>query len=162
MTLLAESPRLGPETHVLVVDDFEAMCKVTVNQLRQMGVERVVTARNGAEALRKLQGARYDIVLSDWNMPVMSGIELLQAMRADPQLSTLPFVLITAEAERQKVTEAIASGVTSMLIKPYAPQQLMDRVQKALRWTPRRPVAAAAPPPPQARSLGSRREVPEC
>lgn len=149
MTPLSASPRLGPETRVLVVDDFEAMCKVTVNQLRQMGVERVVTARNGAEALRQLQGARFDIVLSDWNMPVMSGLELLQAMRADPQLSALPFVLITAEAERQKVTEAIASGVTSMLLKPYTPQQLIDRVQKALRWTPRRPVAAAVPTLPQ-------------
>lgn len=132
---------LGKHTRVLVVDDFEAMCKVTVSQLRQVGVERIMTARDGAEALRHLKSAPFDIVLSDWNMPVMTGIELLKAMRADPELSALPFVLITAEAERQKVAEAIASGVTSMLLKPYSPQQLLSRVEKAMQWRPRKPVA---------------------
>ncbi|WP_457425569.1 ATP-binding response regulator [Roseateles sp. P5_E7] len=147
---------LGPHTRVLVVDDFEAMCKVTVSQLRQVGVERIMTAKDGAEALRYLKANPFDIVLSDWNMPVMSGIELLKAMRADPKLSALPFVLITAEAEREKVQEAIASGVTSMLLKPYTPQQLLNRVEKAMHWTPRKPVpvemvaAAAAAPRPAA------------
>ena len=154
--VVKDAPGLGPGTRVLVVDDFEAMCKVTVSQLRQIGVERVLTAKNGAEALRYLKSQPFDIVLSDWNMPVMSGIDLLKAMRADPQLSALPFVLITAEAERAKVVEAIASGVTSMLLKPYTPQQLLTRVGKAMRWTPRRPVAAVAdvmaeePPPAEA------------
>ena len=142
--VVKDAPGLGPGTRVLVVDDFEAMCKVTVSQLRQIGVERVLTAKNGAEALRYLKSQPFDIVLSDWNMPVMSGIDLLKAMRADPQLSALPFVLITAEAERAKVVEAIASGVTSMLLKPYTPQQLLTRVGKAMRWTPRKPVATAA------------------
>ncbi|HEY4083525.1 MAG TPA: response regulator [Burkholderiaceae bacterium] len=144
---------LGKNTRVLVVDDFEAMCKVTVNQLRQVGVERITTAKDGAEALRHLKSAPFDIVLSDWNMPVMTGIDLLKAMRADPQLSALPFVLITAEAERQKVAEAIASGVTSMLLKPYTSQQLLMRVERALQWTPRQlgskalaePLATAPP-----------------
>jgi two-component system sensor histidine kinase/response regulator len=155
-------------TRVLVVDDFEAMCKVTVNQLRQVGVERVVTAKNGAEALRHLQTQRFDIVLSDWNMPVMTGIELLKAMRADPQLSALPFVLITAEAERGKVEEAVTHGVTSMLLKPYTPQQLITRVEKALLWTPRKPVAQAmaevaqaavpAPSPPAPNKAGEAEE----
>ena len=149
----SNTPALGPRTRVLVVDDFEAMCKVTVSQLRQVGVERVHTAKDGAEALRYLKSQPFDIVLSDWNMPVMSGIELLKTMRADPQLSALPFVLITAEAEREKVVEAIAAGVTSMLLKPYTPQQLLGRVEKALHWTPRRPVAMPEPalatePPP--------------
>lgn len=129
---------LGRDTRVLVVDDFETMCKVTVDQLRQAGVEHITTARNGAEALRLLQGARFDIVLSDWNMPVMTGIELLKAMRAEPGLSALPFLLITAETERHKVTEAIACGVTSLLLKPYSPLHLVARVDEALRWTPRR------------------------
>jgi len=150
---LGHAPKgLGRHSRVLVVDDFEAMCKVTVNQLRDAGVERVVTAKDGAEALRHLRSAPFDIVLSDWNMPVMTGIELLKAMRADPQLAALPFVLITAEAERQKVAEAIASGVTSMLLKPYSTHEFLARVERALRWTPRQPVsveqpAALAPPP---------------
>ena len=143
--VIKDAPGLGPGTRVLVVDDFEAMCKVTVSQLRQVGVEKVHTAKNGAEALRYLKSQPFDIVLSDWNMPVMSGIELLKAMRADPQLSALPFVLITAEAERNKVVEAIACGVTSMLLKPYTPQQLLGRVSKAMHWTPRKPAPVPAP-----------------
>jgi CheY-like chemotaxis protein len=84
------SASLGPGLRVLVVDDLAAMCKVTVNQLRQVGVERIVTANDGAEALRHLRNAPFDIVLSDWNMPVMTGIELLKAMRGDPRLAALP------------------------------------------------------------------------
>ena len=144
MTEATGARALGAQTRVLVVDDFEAMCKVTVSQLRQVGVERIMTAKDGAEALRLLKGHPFDIVLSDWNMPVMSGLELLQAMRADPELSAMPFVLITAEAERVRVVEAIACGVTSMLLKPYSPQQLLSRVEKALRWTPRRPMLVTA------------------
>ncbi len=142
---------LGKDTRVLVVDDFEAMRKVTVNQLRQIGVERIQTAKDGAEALRLLKSHTFDVVLSDWNMPVMTGIELLKAMRADSKLFALPFVLITAEAERHKVEEAISTGVTSMLLKPYSPKQLLVRVEKALTWKPRQPsqttVAAAVPSP---------------
>lgn len=125
-------PSLSKATRVLVVDDFEAMRKVTSNQLRQLGVERITAAKDGAEALRYLKSQSFDLVLSDWNMPVMTGIELLKAMREDPKLFALPFVMITAEAERHKVEEAIGAGVTSMLLKPYSPKQLMQRVEKAL------------------------------
>ncbi len=142
---------LNSRTRVLVVDDIEAMCKVTVNQLRQVGVERIMTAKDGAEALRYLNSHSFDIVLSDWSMPVMSGIELLKAMRANPQLSALPFVLITAEAERDRVIEAISNGVTSLLLKPYSPQQLLARVERALRQPPRRPLQAV----PAAESLAA-------
>lgn len=121
----------------LVVDDFETMCKVTVNQLRMLGAERILTAKDGAEALRLLKSQHIDMVLSDWNMPVMSGLELLKAMRADAKLFALPFVMITAEAERHKVEEAIANGVTSLLLKPYSPGQLRIRVEKAKSWRPR-------------------------
>ena len=86
----------------LVVDDLELMRAVTVNQLRAMGCEKIYTARNGAEALRMLRANAVDVILSDWNMPVMSGLELLRAVRADPKLARLPFVMITAEAERQR------------------------------------------------------------
>ncbi|KRD46658.1 two-component system sensor histidine kinase/response regulator [Acidovorax sp. Root275] len=136
----ASSPSaIGRGARCLVVDDFEAMRKVTINQLRQMGVERIESARNGAEALRLLKNQRFDVVLSDWNMPVMTGVELLQAMRADERLFAIPFVLITAEAERSRVQEAISMGVTSLLLKPYSPKQLAQRLEKALQWKPRAP-----------------------
>ncbi|MES2185143.1 MAG: response regulator [Pseudomonadota bacterium] len=130
-------PMLNGKTVFLVVDDFEVMLKLNANQLRQLGAETVLTARDGSEALRVLQRNRVDVVLSDWNMPVMTGLQLLQAVRADPKLQALPFIMITAEAERERVEEAIASGVTSLLLKPYAPGQLLTRVNKALAWKPR-------------------------
>lgn len=121
----------------LVVDDFEPMRKVTSGQLRSMGVKTIVTASNGAEALRILQTKRVDIVLCDWNMPVMTGLELLKVMRADEKLSHLPFIMITAEAERYRIEEAIASGVSDLLVKPYTTDRLTTHVEKALTSPPR-------------------------
>ncbi|MBK9442993.1 MAG: response regulator [Comamonadaceae bacterium] len=130
-------PTLDKSLTFLMVDDFEAMRRSTVNQLRQLGAEKVLTAVDGKAALRILNNQPVDIVLSDWNMPVMSGLDLLQAMRADAKLFAMPFVMITAEAERQHIEEAIACGVTSMILKPYSPAHLMSRVEKALNWKPR-------------------------
>ena len=93
----------------LVVDDFDPMRKVTVNQLRTLGVSQIFTAANGSEALRMLRAQKIDIVLSDWNMPVLSGLDLFKAMRNDPALAETPFILITAEAERRQIDEAIAA-----------------------------------------------------
>ena len=133
-----------------MVDDFEPMRKVTVNQLRGMGAANIVTAANGAEALLILKGQHVDMVLSDWNMPVMSGLDLLQAMRAEASLENIPFIMITAEAERSQIQEAIASGVTDLLIKPYTPNRLASQVEKAFFQTrtrrPKNKIAAIAEP----------------
>ncbi len=138
-------PTLDKSLTFLVVDDFEAMRRVTANQLRQLGAEKILTAVDGKAALRVLKSQRIDIVLSDWNMPVMSGLDLLKEIRASADLFAIPFIMITAEAERPRIEEAIACGVTSMILKPYSPAQLMQRVEKALVWKPRlRPPAAAA------------------
>ncbi|MDO8464392.1 MAG: hybrid sensor histidine kinase/response regulator [Gallionella sp.] len=125
------------QTAFLVVDDFETMCKVTSNQLRAMGAKVIMTASNGAEALRLLKKQRVDIVLSDWNMPIMTGLELLKIVRADIKLSHLPFIMITAEAERQRIEEAIACGVSDLLVKPYTADCLALRIEKALTSPPR-------------------------
>ena len=130
-------PTLDKRLVFLVVDDFEAMRRVTANQLRQLGAEKILTARDGKEALRFLRSQSVDFVLSDWNMPIMSGLELLKVMRADPKLFTIPFIMVTAEAERPRIEEAIDCGVTSMILKPYSPAQLMMRVEKGLTWKPR-------------------------
>jgi len=128
---------LPKQAKVLVVDDFEAMRKVTINQLRMMDINNVVTAANGAEALRILQNQSIDMILSDWNMPVMTGLELLQKVRGDEQLRHLPFVMITADAARAQVEEAIAYGVSDLLVKPYTAARLVERVTKAAQWKPR-------------------------
>ncbi len=129
----------------LIVDDFDSMRKVTMNQLKQLGAVRMVEAANGAEALKILARQPITMVLSDWNMPVMSGLELLLSIRADPKLFTLPFLMITAEAERDRVMLAIQSGVSELLVKPYTSARLSERVEKTIAWKPRhnRPIDPA-------------------
>lgn len=116
----------------LVVDDLELMRAVTVNQLRGMGYEKIKVARNGAEALEMLRAFKFDAVLSDWNMPVMNGLELLKAVRADAKLAKLPFLMITAEAERQRIEEVISAGVNGLLVKPYNAGSLQARLDRML------------------------------
>lgn len=127
----------------LVVDDFEAMRKVTSNQLLSLGHEQVLLAKNGEMALKLLQSERVDVILSDWNMPVMSGLDLLKAVRADDRLRHLPFIMITAEAERSRIQEAIAWGVSNLLVKPYSAANLAARIERALN--PMAAKAAVAP-----------------
>ncbi|MDT8991357.1 response regulator [Curvibacter sp. APW13] len=141
----------------LVVDDIEAMRKVITHQLRTLGIGKVVSANNGAEALAVLRRQHVDVILSDWNMPVMSGLELLKALRADPELQRIPFVMITAEAERARVQEAIANGVSNLLVKPYTTRSLADRIERARQWesqrSPGRPMATeSAMPEPRVAS----------
>jgi CheY-like chemotaxis protein len=123
---------INNQTKFLVVDDLEPMRKVTENQLRSMGASVISVAANGIEALRILKKQEVDIVLSDWNMPVMAGLELLKAVRADKALSHLPFIMITAEVERYRIEEAIAAGINDLLVKPYTAVCLAKRIQKAL------------------------------
>jgi CheY-like chemotaxis protein len=121
----------------LVVDDFDSMRKVTINQLKQLGATKIIEAANGAEALKIISRQPITMVLSDWNMPIMSGLELLLSIRSNPKLYTLPFLMITAEAERDRVMLAIQSGVSELLVKPYTSARLTERVEKALAWKPR-------------------------
>lgn len=116
----------------LVVDDQELMRSVTVNQLRSMGWAKVLSARNGADALRILRGQRVDAVLADWNMPVMNGLELLRAVRGDAKLAHLPYLMITSETERSRIQDVIAAGVSGLLVKPYNLGVLRGRLERAM------------------------------
>ncbi|MHB1117366.1 ATP-binding response regulator [Sideroxydans sp.] len=144
--------RIDKRTIFLVVDDLEPMRKVTANQLRSLGAETILMASNGAEALRILQNKPVDIVLSDWSMPLMSGLDLLKAMRSDDKLAGLPFIMVTAEAERHRIEEAIGAGVSDLLVKPYTASCLASRVGKALTTQPRAVFAAPATFQPPAAS----------
>lgn len=137
---------------VLVVDDIEAMRKVTAAQLSSLGIERIYSAGNGREALRVLQAHPVDVVLCDWNMPEMDGLQLLAAMRADERYAGVPFVMITAEADRSRIEEAIALGVNDLLVKPYSSGRLDRGLQRALALRQERtaPPVPAAPPPASA------------
>jgi len=135
---------------ILVVDDIGSMRNITITLLRSLKLQNVFGASNGAEALKFLGSHKIDIVLSDWNMPVMSGLELLKAVRGEKIFAQLPFIMITAEADRARVAEAIASGVTDLLVKPYTTAQLIDRIAKAMHW--KSPGTQPIVPPPPASS----------
>ena len=139
---------IDKHTVFLVVNNFEPIRQITSGQLRSMGANVILTASNGAKALHILQNQRVDIVLSEWNMPDMSGLELLKAVRADEKLSRLPFIMIIYDAERQRIKEAIANGVNDLLVNPYTTSRLAKRVEKALAFRPRSssPVCTAQAP----------------
>ncbi len=135
----------GKKTIFLVVDDFEPMRKITEGQLRMLGASTILVANNGADALRILKNQRVDIVLSDWNMPVMAGLELLKEVRADKKLSSLPFIMITAEAARARIQEAIGAGVSDLLVKPYTAERFAAHIEKVLS-VPQRPSPSLVTP----------------
>ncbi len=147
-------------TVILVVDDMEVMRQATSSQLRALGAGVVLTANNGAEALRTLQKQPVDIVLSDLNMPVMSGLDLLKAIRGDDRLFRLPVIMVTAEAERERVAEVVSCGVSELLVKPYTANRLASRLEKALSTrsrlaSPMRSFPAAGPRVPSVTPVSS-------
>ncbi len=137
----------------LLVDDFESMLKVTSTQLNSLGYTKILRAKNGVQALKILQNHLVHVVLSDWNMPEMNGLELLKAIRSDGALQHLPFIMITAEVERERIEEAINHGVSNLLVKPYSAANLEARIERALKpdgvnrtAIPRHPSAPASTP----------------
>ena len=115
---------------ILVVDDFATMRKVIKNLLRQIGYQNVTEAEDGVAALKELRSQKIDFVISDWNMPNMTGIELLRAVRADSELSSLPFLMVTAESLKQNVVEAVKAGVSNYIVKPFTAEVLSEKIEK--------------------------------
>jgi len=121
---------------VLVVDDFPTMRRIVKNLLKQLGFENIDEAENGEDALRKLKSGDYGLVVSDWNMPIMEGLELLKHIRNDPQLKDIPFLMVTAEAEKEKVIEAIKAGVDNYIVKPFTGEVLKEKLEKIAQKKP--------------------------
>ena len=116
---------------VLVVDDFATMRKIVKNVLKQINLENATEAENGKQALELLKKEEIDLIISDWNMPEMSGIELLRACKADPKTRHIPFIMVTAEAHKESVLEAIKAGVDNYISKPFTSDKLQDAIYKA-------------------------------
>ncbi len=116
---------------VLVVDDFPTMRRIVRNLLKQLGFEHIDEAEDGAQALLRLRGGNFGLVISDWNMPNMEGIELLRNVRKEPEpLRDIPFLMVTAEAEKEKVIEAIKAGVDNYVVKPFTAEILKEKLEK--------------------------------
>jgi two-component system chemotaxis response regulator CheY len=125
-----EVTALDKNMKILIVDDFSTMRRIIKNLLRDLGFSNTAEADDGTTALPMLQSGNYDFLVTDWNMPGMTGIDLLKAVRADPKLSTMPVLLVTAEAKRDQIVEAAQAGVNGYIIKPFTAVTLKEKIEK--------------------------------
>jgi two-component system chemotaxis response regulator CheY len=117
----------------LVVDDFATMRKIVKNVLRQIDITNVTEAENGRQAFEILKKDRdFELIVSDWIMPEMTGIEFLKVCKGDDEVKKIPFIMVTAEAQKDSVIEAIKEGVDNYIVKPFTPDRLQEAIQKAM------------------------------
>ena len=115
---------------VLVVDDMSTMRRIVKNVLKQIGYTDLHEAEDGQKGLQKLKEGGFGLVVSDWNMPVMMGIDMLRAIRADPDLKHIPVLMVTAEAQKENIIEAVQAGVSNYVVKPFTADALLEKLQK--------------------------------
>ena len=113
---------------VMIVDDSAVMRKIVMKALMEAGHTDLVEAADGKEALSK--AGDVDVVFTDWNMPVMMGIDMLRAIRADPDLKHIPVLMVTAEAQKENIIEAVQAGVSNYVVKPFTSDALLEKLQK--------------------------------
>jgi two-component system, chemotaxis family, chemotaxis protein CheY len=122
-----------PNMKILVVDDMSTMRRIVKNIMKQLGFANVEEAEDGQEALKKLRAGSFGFIISDWNMPVINGIDLLRAVRADDKLKATPFLMVTAEAQKENLVEAIQAGVSNYIVKPFTAEVLQEKMDKIFK-----------------------------
>ncbi|MEW6646991.1 MAG: chemotaxis response regulator CheY [Pseudomonadota bacterium] len=115
---------------ILIVDDFSTMRRIIKNLLRDLGFTNTAEADDGTTALPMLQSGSFELLVTDWNMPGMQGIDLLKAVRADPKLAHLPVLMVTAEQKKEQIIEAAKAGVNGYIVKPFTAQTLKEKLEK--------------------------------
>ena len=123
-------PDLDLTMKVLIVDDMLTMRRILRNVLQEIGYTNVRDAKDGEEAFNTLKIGGYGLVVTDWNMPVMTGLELLKAIRADAELKTLPVLMVTAEAQKENIVEVVQAGVSDYIVKPFTGDGLQKKLVK--------------------------------
>lgn len=123
---------LDKSMNVLIVDDYKTMLRIIRNLLKQIEFNNVEEASDGTEALAKLRSGQFGLVISDWNMQPMTGLELLQEVRADARLKSTPFIMITAESKAENVVAAKQAGVSNYIVKPFNAETLKEKIEKVL------------------------------
>lgn len=119
-----------PNMKFLVVDDFSTMRRIVRNLLKELGYSNVEEAEDGADGLAKLRSAKFDFVVSDWNMPNMDGLTMLQNIRADAALSKIPVLMVTAEAKKENIIAAAQAGASGYVVKPFTAATLDEKLSK--------------------------------
>ena len=118
------------DTRVLVVDDFESMRRIVRQLLHDMGSRDITLADAGSTALAMLRQGSFGLLVTDWHMPQMDGIDLVRAVRADPRLHPIPILMVSAQATREQIVEAVNAGVNDYVVKPFTPQTLQAKIAK--------------------------------
>ena len=116
--------------NILIVDDFSTMRRIIKNLLRDLGYTNTSEADDGTTALPMLQTGKFDILVTDWNMPGMQGIDLLKEVRSDPNLASMPVLMVTAESKRDQIVEAAQAGVNGYVVKPFTAATLKEKIDK--------------------------------
>jgi two-component system chemotaxis response regulator CheY len=113
---------------ILLVDDSSTMRRIQKNVLEKIGHTNVEEAEDGADALRKLPGGGFELVLMDWNMPNLNGIDALKKIKADPALQAIPVIMVTSESEKTRIVEALQAGAANYVVKPFQPDTLQEKI----------------------------------
>lgn len=116
----------------MTVDDFLSMRRIVSNMLRELGFQNILEADNGQSAWKVLEENHVDFIISDWNMPKMTGLEFLKMVRADERFKTLPFLMVTAESDKKSVLEAVKAGVTNYILKPFTPDKFKQKIEQII------------------------------
>jgi two-component system, chemotaxis family, chemotaxis protein CheY len=116
--------------NVLIVDDFATMRRIIKGVLKQLGFSNLIEAEDGEAALKELRKENVGLIVSDWNMPNMTGLELLKAVRADNNLKSIPFLMVTAEGQKENVIQAVQAGVSNYIVKPFTPETFNAKLEK--------------------------------
>ena len=115
---------------ILIVDDFATMRRIMKNILKQLGFTDITEADDGTSALEELQKNTFDLIVSDWNMPKMTGLDLLKNVRGNDTFKDIPFLMVTAEAQKQNVVEAVQAGVSNYVVKPFTAEAISEKLEK--------------------------------
>lgn len=123
---------LDKSINVLIVDDYKTMLRIIRNLLKQLEFDNVEEATDGSEALSKLRAGNFGLVISDWNMEPMTGLDLLKEVRADARLRHTPFIMVTAESKTENVVAAKQAGVSNYIVKPFNAETLREKIEKVM------------------------------
>lgn len=123
---------MDKSTNVLIVDDYRTMLRIIRNLLKQLDFSNIDEATDGTEALAKLRAGNFGLVISDWNMTPMTGLDLLKEVRADARLKNTPFIMITAESKTENVVAAKMAGVSNYIVKPFNAETLREKIEKVM------------------------------
>jgi two-component system chemotaxis response regulator CheY len=120
----------NPGLKILVVDDFATMRRIVKNILTQIGYKNIIEADDGTTALNVLKSEKIDLIISDWNMPKMTGLDLLKAVRSDSSMADTPFIMVTAEAQQDNIILAVKARVSQYIVKPFTAETLSEKLEK--------------------------------